>query len=437
MSGTEIDQAMRLGAALVLFVAGFLVLRRWPKLAMIAWAAVIAFVPVWIGVTAKAYFPAASVISLFAAVSLLPSIRRLRWSIVDVFLVAILVTVMIELLLGRTTLSAAFDLTTAWGAAYVFGRLITLEVSADFIYRVVAVIFTIVAALAILEFVTGTNLFITYLPNTTSLFDIWGTLQPRGGVIRAEGAFGHSIALGASLGIAVSLTLGSSFRASVRVVMIVVMSAAAVLTFSRTGMFTCAAAVVLACVFQRDRLTRPFRIGLLLVTGLAAFAAFNLVRDVFLESGNEAQNSALYRAQLLDLANSMSPFGLSSEFTISASRQVSIGDFGSVDNALLLFGLIYGWVPLVLILGALAAAIVYTLRRRATPAVLAVVAQIPAMVTVALITQYATLLWFAVGLAVATQVAANHSRRFSRSPAERIDALPGPHSPAPTLATAR
>ena len=75
-------------------------------------------------------------------------------------------------------------------------------------------IFTIVAVLAILEFVTGTNLFITYLPNTTSLFDIWGTLQPRGGVIRAEGAFGHSIALGASLGIAVSLTLGSSFRAS-------------------------------------------------------------------------------------------------------------------------------------------------------------------------------------------------------------------------------
>ena len=113
-------------------------------------------------------------------------------------------------------------------------------------------------------------------------------------------------------------------------------------------MFTCAAAIVLACVFQRDRLTRPFRIGLLLVTGLAAFAAFTLIRDVFLESGNEAQNSALYRTQLLDLTTSMSPFGLSSEFQISASRQVSIGDFGSVDNALLLFGLIYGWVPLAL-----------------------------------------------------------------------------------------
>ena len=55
------------------------------------------------------------------------------------------------------------------------------------------------------------------------------------------------------------------------------MSTAAVLTFSQTGMFTCAAAIVLACVFQRDRLTRPFRIGMLLVTGLAAFIAFTLI----------------------------------------------------------------------------------------------------------------------------------------------------------------
>lgn len=455
MSGAELDQAMKLAAALVLFVLGFLALRRSPKLAVLAWTAIIAFVPVWIGITAIAYFPAASVISLFAAFSLLPAIRRLQWSIVDLFLVAILATVLIELSLHLTTLSAAFDLTTAWAAAYAFGRLITLEVAADWVYRVVAVVFTIVAVLAIIEFLTGDNLFITYLGNDTRLFDIWGTLQPRGGVIRAEGAFGHSIALGASLGIAVSLTLGSSFRAWLKLIMVVLMSAAAVLTFSRTGMFTCALAIALACLFQRERLTRPFRIGLLLVTGLAAYVAFSLIQDVFLESGNEAQNSALYRAQLLDLASSMSPFGLSSEFNISASSQVSIGDFGSVDNALLLFGLIYGWVPLVLVVLALGAAIVYTLRRRATPAVLAVVAQLPAMVTVALITQYANMLWFAVGLAVATQVQQNRARRLGSDPSASLrfaGRAPGPDSgdsahpnpssphsdsPVPTLVSAR
>jgi hypothetical protein len=447
MSGAELDQAMKLAAAVVLFTIGFLALRRSPKLAVLAWTAIIAFVPIWVGVTAIAYFPAASVISLFAAFSLLPSIRRIRWSIVDLFLVAILVTVLIEFLLDLTTLSATFDLITAWGAAYAFGRLITLELAADWIYRVIAVVFTIVAVLAIIEFAIGDNLFITYLGNGTRLFEIWGPLQPRGGVIRAEGAFGHSIALGASLGIAVSLTLGSGFRSWLKLIMVVVMSAAAVLSFSRTGMFTCALAIILACLFQRERLTRPFRIGVLLVTGLAGYAAFTLIQDVFLESGNEAQNSALYRAELLDLASSMSPFGVSSAYTVSASRQVSIGDFRSVDNALLLFGLIYGWVPLVLVLVSLAGAIVYTLRRRATPAVLAVVAQLPAMVSVALITQYASLLWFAVGLAVATQIQQNRARALSRAtraiePSGRSPDLdsansPDSHSPVPTLTSAR
>ena len=433
MTGDDVDQLMKLAFAVVLFVLGFLVLRRWPKLAIVSWVLVIALVPVWIGLTVKAYFPAASVISLMVGLSLLPTIRRMGWSIVDGFLIAIVVIVMLELFFGRTTLSAAFDLTTAWAASYVVGRLITRRVAVDFVYRLVAIVFTVVAALAIVEFVTRDNLFIDYLANNTSLFATWGTLQPRGGVLRAEGAFGHSIALGSSLGIAVSLTLGSSLRAAVKLPMVLLMSAAAVLTFSRTGMFTCALAIVLACLFQRENLARAFRIGALLVTGIAGYLAFTLIQDVFLESGNEAQNSALYRSQLLDLANSMSPFGLSSEFRISASRQVSIGDFGSIDNALLLFGLIYGWVPLVLILATLLAAIGYTLRRRATPAVLAVVAQLPAMVTVALITQYANMLWFAVGLAVATQVAANRARRTT----QLTPALDDIHSPVPTLAFAR
>ena len=71
---------------------------------------------------------------------------------------------------------------------------------------------------------------------------------------------------------------------------------------------------------------------------------------------------------------------------------------------------------------------------------LAVVAQLPAMVTVALITQYATMLWFAIGLAVATQVAANRARRLphGRQSSQMLtDQLPDPHSPVHTLAPAR
>ena len=44
---------------------------------------------------------------------------------------------------------------------------------------------------------------------------------------------------------------------------------------------------------------------------------------------------------------------------------------------------------------------------RASAATLAVAAQIPSLVTVALITQYSVFLWFVVGVAVATQVGAD------------------------------
>ncbi len=434
MSAHEFDQLMKLCAAVVLFVAGLLVLRRRPRLTIVGWTMIIAFVPIWVGVSAIAFFPAASVISLFVAFSLLPRIRLTRLTAVDLLLAGILVIVLIEFTLGLTTLSATFDMITLWASSYVVGRLITPWARAEFVYRTIAVVFTVVAVLALIEFATGQNLFIDYLANGTDLFATWGTLQPRGGVLRAEGAFGHSIALGASLGIAVALTLGSSLRSVLKLPMVALMSTAALVTFSRTGIATCVLAIVLCCLCQRENLTRAFRIGVLLLTGVAAVIAYTLVNTVFLESGNEAENSALYRTQLLNLVTTMSPFGLSTRYHVSASGQVSIGDFGSIDNALLLFGLIYGWVPLVLVLCALAGALGYTLRRRATPAVLAVVAQIPAMVTVALITQYAAMLWFVVGLAVGTQVAADRLRRAAAESADARPAVPSPtRSPAPVL----
>jgi len=429
-TGGQVDSIMEFAAGLILFALGLLVLRRSPKLAIVSWAVIITFVPVWIGVQVHAYFPAATLISLFCALSLLPVVRALHWSSMDLVFIAILVAVLVEKLLHLTTLSATFDLTATWATAYVVGRLVVEKVPPEWVYRAIAVVFTAAAVFAIVEFLTGTNLFVTHLASDTRLYEIWGTLQSRGGVIRADGAFGHSIALGASLAVGVSLALGSSLRPVIKIPMVIVMSAAAVLTFSRTGMFTCALAILLACLFQRHNLSRVVRIGLALLTALAGYLAFTLVQDVFLSSGNEAQNSAWYRSELLDLINAMSPFGVSSSYTVSTTHRVSIGDFGSIDNALLLFGLIYGWVLLVSGLVAL----LYTLRRRATPAVLAVVAQVPAFVTVALVTQYASVVWFAAGLAVGTQVLAD--RRAAQQAA--VTEPPLVLTPLPTLvSTAR
>ena len=409
ISAVELDQLVGLLAAVIGGVAVFLALRRGAKFALVVWLCVLAFVPVWIGVDAGAFFPAFSLFSILAATSLLP--LRVRWSVLDPVLLAVPVIVLLEGLLGLTTRSGAFDLLTAWTFSYLLGRVLVHAMPIQWVYGAVGVVFTLVALLAVVEFVSRVNPWLELTANTTTLFDLWGVQQPRGAVLRAEGAFGHSIALGTSLGAAAALTLGSAFRPWVRTAMVACMGGAAVLTFSRTGMLVIGAAVLLTCLTQRETLSRNYRVALGLMTVVASSVAFTFVRDVFLDSGTEASGSAEYRSALLNLAAYLSPFGLASAYEVSSTSEVSVGEFESIDNAFLLFGLIYGWVPLLLVSVGLVIAVGYVLARRATPATLAVVALIPALFTVAFITQYAAVFWLVAGLAVGTQLQSNAARR--------------------------
>ena len=414
MSATGFDTLLRIVGGALLLVVVFAGLRRSPKLAVIAWLIVICFIPTWIGVQVIAYLPAFAAIAILSAVSLLPVPAQIHTSLADLLFTAILVIVAVEALTGDTTRSASFELFTSWAAAFFLGRLVSQVVNPEWIYRTFAVFFTIVAVLALVEFVTSTNLFITYLANDTRPFDVWGGLQPRGGVLRAEGAFGHSIALGASLAIAIALTMGAAIRPWLKSAMLLVMGAAVIVTFSRIGMVAAAIGIVLACLFQREVMTRAYRAFVLILLGFAAAAAAVYVSTIFADAGDEATNSALYRSDLLSLVTNMRPIVLTGVYRVSTTGEVSVGGLGSIDNAALLFGLLYGWVPLALIGLMLVAAIVYVVRRRATPAVIAIVAQIPSFFTVALITQYAAVIWFTAGVAVTTQILANSARSMRR-----------------------
>jgi hypothetical protein len=76
------------------------------------------------------------------------------------------------------------------------------------------------------------------------------------------------------------------------------------------------------------------------------------------------------------------------------------GTFQSIDSELVLTGLRFGSLPLLVVIAAIVACVLSLLRGRATPASVAVAAQVPAFATVALITQYGFLMWFLAGLAV-------------------------------------
>jgi hypothetical protein len=152
-----------------------------------------------------------------------------------------------------------------------------------------------------------------------------------------------------------------------------------------------------------------------------ALAAAPLLSQVFLAAGDEAANSAAYRGNLVSLVGDIGVLGFSSAFSRAPDGEVSFGAFNSIDSALILHGLTYGWASLAVALVLLAVAVVAVLLRRAAAPTIAVAAQIPALVAVALITQYATMFWFVAGFAVYAQAARTATRPESRAGAGHGD----------------
>jgi hypothetical protein len=403
-----------LGAVSVVLVAVLLVMARAPRLAFAGWLVVLCFVPVWVGITFVVGLEGHVVATIGLLLSLLPGLirgklltpPRLTWG--DGLFAAFLLVTLLAVLSGRVTFSATFVVYVQWAAAFLAGRLVGYRVRLSWIYCALAIVFTVVSALALVEFAAGWNPFLG-ISGDSSLRGTWGVVEFRGGGGRTEGAFGHSIALGATLALAVPLALAAPFRTAVRLPIVLLMLAATVVTFSRIGLVTAGLGAVLAVLFLGSELPRRLRVAVsagLVVVGIA-FAP--LVSGVFAAAGSEAANSAGYRLQLLALLPDLQPFGWASTAyqvagqTVLANVPTTDGLLQTIDNALLLVGLSYGWVPLVVLLLGLLVAVRCLVSGRVTAPTISLVAQIPAFATVALITQYSTFTWFVAGLAVFSQ----------------------------------
>lgn len=405
-----VDNALLAALGIAAAALAFFIARERAGGTVVVWLLVLCFVPVWVGVgigfNGNVFLPGSAVLAFVAAAALLPA-SRFRFGFVDALVVLLLTFALVSLFTGNSSIALAFvvSFATYFVSGYVLGRLAPLRVDERWIYSAVAVVFTAVAVLAIVEFLTGLNPFVL-IPVHNSLYSAWATLQPRGGVIRAEGAFGHSIALGSSLAIAIPFTLASRFPMWARAAMTLTMLIATVLTFSRIGIITALLGVMLSAVFLRHAFTRRTAVLLTSLLALAAAVLFPLVTTVFQDAGSEASGSAAYRVDLLSLLGSMNLVGVADSARRAATGTVYFGNFQSIDSQLILTGLTNGMVALVLVIVALAAGVVLVLAGRASAATIAVVAQIPAFATVALITQYSIFIWFAIGMAASTQFAA-------------------------------
>ena len=415
LPGPLLDRAT---AALALAVVGLValgVLRSRPREGTVGFLLVLCLVPIWLGLELRAYLPPASVVGLLV---LLAGFRlsavRPSTADVPVFFLGVLATTATVLgLLGITPLATAV---VVWGVAYAVGRHVCDRVGLPWLSGAIAVVFTATAALALLEALTGVNPFI-HLRSGNALYGNWSEIQVRGGRPRVEGAFGHSIALGSSLAAAIPFVLGAPFRLGLRVTMVLILLAAIVATFSRAAMACAVVGLVLSVVYL-DVVPRAARLRIAGATGLLAVAASPLVLTTFSSAGDEAAGSAAYRGSIfVDLGPEIVSLGISPSVERTAEGVLRFGDYRSIDSFLLLSGLTYGAVFAGTLAVALLVAGVAVVRRRATAATVALVAQTPALLSVALITQYASVAWFVAGVAVSAHVARAQQRAGS-APAE-------------------
>lgn len=402
------------GALAVLTAAVVALFRRTPLIAVTCFLLVVAFVPIWVVVPTPVTSPSlASAVAGVVALALALRARTLRWTFADLLIAFLLITATGPVLVGLVPFSAALNVLIIWCTAYVVGRLVLLHVEASRLYAVIAIIFGLVGLLALVEFVTGWHGLSSWGP-TNGARVTWGSIQQRGGLGRAEGAFGHAIALGSTLAMTAVLAMQARLPKLVRVGLIALMVAGTGVTLSRGSLACVGLGLLLGLLFVREPRVRELRraMAVLAVVGLAVLAPFIL--GVFEEAGAEASGSAAYRGDLLALLNVVEIVGRSAAIQVTAQGTTYVGGFRSIDNQVLIFGLNFGWLMIAMVVVLLCAATFALVSGRGTTPCAAIVAQVPALLTVALITQYAVFFWFVLGLVVGAEQL--RSQRGSNDP---------------------
>lgn len=385
--------------AIIAMLLGF-ALTTHPRAAIVIWLAVMIAVPCWISVRMVTTF---SPLNL-AALLLLPAIlhaAKQRLSRIDVLLGVFVVLTSLAFAFFGTPQYAFAMVFVQWLAAYWVGRYLAPAAGKDWCYRAVAIAATVVGAWALVEFAFGLHLFENFAGTDASAG--WQTIQSRGPFARSEGAWGHSIAMGAFLAVGLPFVIAAKFSTGRRVLMIALVCGGVIVTFSR-GALIGALIVLVACVLflpgtELNRKTRQLLFALLFV---AAITLIPFLLSVFDNLSYDLDPSTQYRASLTEhIFEDMNALGPAEGIDLAPDGRYFYRQFGSIDNAYILAVLQFGWMPVACLLAGLSAVVVRVLRGRGGPADIAMAGQVWVMGTVALITQYGMAVWFCAGLAVA------------------------------------
>ena len=376
--------------------------RRWIYAGLLFWMFVVFFVTVWWSVTYLTDWRPYTIAALLLLASY-PGRLPKRYGIADLLVGIFFAAALLPVLVGGSSVGPVFGLLTNTMLGYLLGRSMLEVVGADRIYKAMAITGAVAGGLGIAEFLLDFHPWSLIGPRN-ALYHIWGSIQYRAGLPRSEGAFGHSIAFACTLALVLPMIFAAKFSTRTRLVLTGLVMGGIVFSFSRGGLFSAALCLVLVALFGGSSFAKQARITALLGLTGATLVVLPFITDVFALAGSEASDSAGYRGQLFDLVATMPMVGASaSSVTLNGERYYA--GFRSIDSQLIMTGLNYGWLAMLIGAVLVFLAAVNVARGQATAAMVAVVGQIPAILSVAAITQYSMAFWFTVGLAVAGQMA--------------------------------
>lgn len=325
-----------------------------------------------------------------------------------------------------------------WLGPYLAARLLLQDCERPVF--VVAVAFAIgtvlIAPVAVLETLGGKNPFFNFQFNGSESA-AFGNAVSRAGEVRAQGSFGHPIALSMYVSASALLSLGMAIYSKVSkerlawLALAAVALAVQVMTVSRTGFVMLVVGGVLLALTTADKPLRRTLSGIvgivalivvvmnLTASGPAELQVFPSGKSLETASAEEVSESSAYRERLLERAFEPGVLGAWGNPYNKITAGISLGNT-SIDNQYIILGDNWGLIPmfaLIAVAVGLLLQIALALTREALGLVIlpiAAFAALCALFFVAFITQQQVMVWLLIGCASAAGERTLRERRLAK-----------------------
>ncbi|NKZ80224.1 hypothetical protein GTA28_26215 [Rhodococcus hoagii] len=382
-----------LGATLVVFSY------MRPRIALVLWLTIVVVVPNWttIYVVGIGMPPSSAVgIPVLAGVAAAriagPDKLRISWMDWSLAVASLIVTL---LWIGGELQGIYFvrDLLLVWVLAYILGRNADEMVKSAF-----AVLMAIAAVWGILEFMFGVHLFVDWMPSATHTLN---HIQSRAGVDRSEAAFGHAIAYGASL--AMAIPFAQNLRKHSLTVQLL-LAAGIIVSLSRGPLIALAVTLVLLTWVTAS--SSKLRVRYIALTVVGASAVWVVLDRMY--SGvyaEEVVSSGDSRSSQWEVIQPALRWFSSALTYFGPDATAEVRGIAIIDSTPLRLAANYGIVAAVLFSIPVVVAAWRVFRREAGSASIALAGQIPVLAVTSFITQWQALVFFVMGLVVTESMA--------------------------------